>query len=454
MVDRQDLDALLISALYGELTPADEARLQTHLETHPTDKTALADLTLARNAVRESRIFQVQLDPPQAVSALLLQEAARRAPRTAKPEQADREGWFQRFVRSFVGHPAMAAAAMLVLVVGIAGTAYMRGDRQFAEQTAERQSAPVATGAGPEHPTFQVHDESKRLEQNAGSAFTATLEDGRFGSNQWRQGAAEGAAAGDSKNEAPKASVDNVATGSAAPAPVTNVAKQPRTGDTYLSTERTDLQPKDLDADRRQPAKKTAPTSEADGESESLKLNGGRVGRGAPGSAPTGAPGPRAGDDLVGGVTTPADSPSPPPPPITGNNRQDNDKTRAIKGGESRSEPRPEPKVDPAAAQAAASSEERNQAEAPLLGWAKDTHARVVTQVRAGNCKDATTLALTLSSKVPGYYAQNVQNDRAVKSCIQYINFEREKAAERIQRARATNRNDEPPRAAPPASKR
>ena len=31
--------------------------------------------------MRESRIFQVQLDPPQAVSALLLQEAARRAPR-------------------------------------------------------------------------------------------------------------------------------------------------------------------------------------------------------------------------------------------------------------------------------------------------------------------------------------------------------------------------------------
>ena len=32
MVDAQDIDALLIGALYGELTPADEARLVAHLE--------------------------------------------------------------------------------------------------------------------------------------------------------------------------------------------------------------------------------------------------------------------------------------------------------------------------------------------------------------------------------------------------------------------------------------
>src|SRR5471032_1290406 len=99
MVDRQDIDALLIGALYGELTLADEARLTAHLESHPTDRSALANLTSARQAVRESRIFQVQLDPPQAVSALLLQEAARRAPRRV-PVTDDRiESWFQRFTR-------------------------------------------------------------------------------------------------------------------------------------------------------------------------------------------------------------------------------------------------------------------------------------------------------------------------------------------------------------------
>src|SRR5512135_328633 len=115
-MDRQDIDALLIGALYGELTPADEARLAAHLESHPADKSALDGLKVARDAVKQSRIFDVQADPPQAISAVLLQEAARRAPKAPKtagdPER--RESWFHRFLRSFASHPAMAAAAMLV----------------------------------------------------------------------------------------------------------------------------------------------------------------------------------------------------------------------------------------------------------------------------------------------------------------------------------------------------
>ena len=135
MTDRMDIDALLISALYGELTPAEEARLTAHLESHPADRTALADLTHTRAAVRESRIFSVQFDPPHSVSALLLQEAARRAPKPAY----EAAGWFHRFTRSFMMHPAMAAAAMLVLVVGVAGSLYMRhGDQMFAEPAAPR----------------------------------------------------------------------------------------------------------------------------------------------------------------------------------------------------------------------------------------------------------------------------------------------------------------------------
>src|SRR6185312_6971926 len=125
-MDRQDIDALLIGALYGELTPADEARLSEHLESHPADKTALDDLKSARERVRASRIFEAQTEPPQAISAVLLQEAARRAPRKAAVSDGERESWFQRFVKSFMAHPAMAAAAMLVVVVGVAGTLYVK----------------------------------------------------------------------------------------------------------------------------------------------------------------------------------------------------------------------------------------------------------------------------------------------------------------------------------------
>ena len=105
MDDRQDIDALLIGALYGELTPVDEARLAAHLESHPADKSALDDMRSAREAVRASRILEVQAEPPQAVSALLLQEAARRArPQKTAPDP-EREGWLSRFVRSFAAHP-------------------------------------------------------------------------------------------------------------------------------------------------------------------------------------------------------------------------------------------------------------------------------------------------------------------------------------------------------------
>src|SRR5678816_1187088 len=140
-MDRQDIDALLIGALYGELTPADEARLAAHLDSHPTDRGALDDLKSARQAVRESRIFDVQVDPPQAVSALLLQEAHRRAPKRVVVAEDGKESWFARFTRAFMAHPAMAAAAMLVLVVGVASTLYLRkGDLTATKEVSDQGS--------------------------------------------------------------------------------------------------------------------------------------------------------------------------------------------------------------------------------------------------------------------------------------------------------------------------
>lgn len=197
MTDRVDIDALLIGALYGELTHAEEARLSAHLESHPADRTALADLTQTRAAVRESRILSVQFEPPQSVSALLLQEAARRAP---KPPR-ESAGWFQWFTRSFLMHPAMAAAAMLVLVVGVAGTIYVRrGDpfetappaaiaeqvraKEYAEQPKPAAvPAPEASGPGRAHVRADVAD-SKNTGAAGGFGSTA-------GSDAYRVGLAE-----------------------------------------------------------------------------------------------------------------------------------------------------------------------------------------------------------------------------------------------------------------------
>ncbi len=153
MADNLDIDALLIGALYGELTPADEARLSAHLESHPADRSALDDLTRARAAVRDSQIFAAQLEPPQAVSARLLQEAARRAPKrvTRRDGSTETEGWFARFVRTFASHPAVAAAAMLVVVIGVAGTIYLRNGDPYVDKVAPAESRQESTAdrAGP-----------------------------------------------------------------------------------------------------------------------------------------------------------------------------------------------------------------------------------------------------------------------------------------------------------------
>src|SRR5262249_36917354 len=106
-----------------------------HLDSHPGDRSAFESLKVTRATVRESRIFEALLDPPQAVSALLLQEAHRRAPKRVVADD-QKESWFARFVSPFMRHPAMAAAAMLVVVVSVAGTLYLRKGTEPAEQTA------------------------------------------------------------------------------------------------------------------------------------------------------------------------------------------------------------------------------------------------------------------------------------------------------------------------------
>jgi hypothetical protein len=142
-MDRQDIDALLVGALYGELTPADEARLTAHLESHPADRGALDDLKSARAKVLESRIFALQVEPPQHISALLLQEAHRRAPKKVVADDGERkDSWFWRFARSFALHPAMAAAAMLVVVLGVSAVVYKNKGADFAQREV---SAPAAT---------------------------------------------------------------------------------------------------------------------------------------------------------------------------------------------------------------------------------------------------------------------------------------------------------------------
>ncbi len=452
MVERQDIDALLISALYGELTPAEESRLAAHLESHPADRTALDDLTRAREALHESRILAFHYEPPQAISALLIQEASRRAPKKAPPEG---EGWFARFVRSFVQHPAMAAAAMIVVVVGAASLVSRNSDSQFADtppvETTAKQPAAVAAEtptaapetavAAPSVPTegldnadqFKVALADEQAKADKGQAELKASPETDPNVAFYADGASDRAKGGDS---------------AATKAPTKPTPNQ------GLELRRRDAMPKDFEAaaapERKLEQQKLvakeaaqqegqyryadpAPPADDAGKREAGYIGDGRTGTGtsssrasggaaAPGAVAPTTPAPTTTSTAqnAGPRTTTAPRTQPPPPPKT--NRQEIATDSSTGDGKAKA------------------------ANDPNIAWARDQHAALVTAVRANNCGRAANIALAIANRAPSYYAQNVETDRAVKVCIAYINREREKDAEvRASRAKRSQlKNAEP----------
>ncbi|HLL23066.1 MAG TPA: hypothetical protein VK427_13090 [Kofleriaceae bacterium] len=411
MVERQDIDALLIGSLYGELSSAEEARLAAHLESHPADRAALAGLTRAREAVRESRILQHHYEPSQSIYALLVQEAARRAP---KPREE--LSWLQRFMRSFVAHPAMAAAAMLVLIIGVAGTVYLKKGDQFAYQTKE----PVHAGA-PEPSSPTLADESSglpsgdlqgRAAAGSGQNFEVGLRERDNNANvdtstEQRVPPADRPTAGLASEPSRKRELakdkavptratlapDEPATTaapppSAAPAPTTREAAKSSRRDGYLEVTTPDREPKDLDAPTKDRAK-----DGMDSGVDSVGASGAPATESRPSDAKS-----RATGTVAKGNAVPPSAPTVAP---------DSEKKDALK-------------VD------------------PELAWAKEQHGRVIAAVKAGSCKSAASIAVQISNRVPAYYTSNVENDRTLKQCMQYIADQRERDAERSQRAKST----------------
>lgn len=424
MVDRQDIDALLVSALYGELTPADEARLAAHLDSHPTDRTALADLTRARTAVRESRILEVQLDPPQSVSALLLQEAVRRAPKKVDSEK--KASWFSRLMMGLVAHPAMAAAAMLVLVVGVAGTMYARhGADAFSDKT-------VASS--------HVADTEKSPAGAAPAERAQTMSPGGAGSG------ADNDKADPAKN-ADLALADR-------PAEADADAKQAKDSSVLAKREGAFAQGSSyqarLDEDAK-PAPAKSPPAPA------------RPATKAPSSAPHGVmigsadkPMPRDFDerDRVAQAEPPAVStPSPSQtattttPPASGaanagfpqaNSKSDSSlsmRDGVTKGGRGVGGAAPPPPAQPMAPPADKRSESEERKANEDLVWAKDQFATARALVKKQNCSGAAKVVLAIQKRAPDYYNQYVATNIDLKPCVSYI--ENARSLDESQKSRA-----------------
>ncbi len=439
MVDRQDIDALLISALYGELTPADETRLATHLDSHPADRTALSDLTRAREVVHESRILQVQLDPPQSISALLLQEAVRRAPR-----RASEQGWFQRFMRSFMAHPAIAAAAMLVIVIGFATVISTRKGDHFSEsqapaadrttQVMSSEPAAPSVGAAATSEGANTNKDQAPSEAVAGADRDLAGDDGLKGSggDSFRVGlddsttgklAAQKPRKVDSSNKREDASGDSVG-GKADPKPRV-VTNSPSKDPGYIELRKQAPAPKELGqgkADTNTALEEAVDEQRAGASAQPPSVRGGAPGGGAAGgtapardrqlgsSANSKAPAQRP--QAIGSVKPPAAPPQ--------------------AGARITATPNDERAASEKTIARGAATDGTSD---PQFEWASAQHKRVTKQVRDGNCQDAASLALEIARRAPSYYQQNIATDRELKKCLSYINNEREKEAERTQRA-------------------
>jgi hypothetical protein len=472
MVDRTDIDALLIGALYGELTPADEARLTAHLESHPADRTALDDLTRTRAAVRDSRILTFQREPPQAISALLLQEASRRAPR-ARTHRGEAVTWFQRFVRSFMAHPAMAAAATLVLVIAAAGTFYLRGTEQFVQSEAptvapERAAPSVTTsagaasaparapepeasgaGAGSSAPTGSVAgsgdevaaDPSRPAQLDGAAKYEGAVardrraEQAAAASDQPQaQGELDGRAPYEKAKAGKRVMQDAQlrklsAPDDAAPPKADRPASQAVRG---LELRTPQLEPKDFkDSDDEKPAgrqRRSAAAPAGGGSPASTPP--------PPPAAPANAPAPRAA-----GPAAAADvdvSPAQPAPAASEAKRPPAKPSANQLPPPSAANAQLERRLDSTsnAANNANGDAKQTQGDRALLEWARKQREQVIAYVNANRCRDAASTAVEIYNRAPDYYSANVATDRQIKPCLAYVNDQRDRA----DRARA-NKN-------------
>lgn len=116
----------LVSLLYGELEPDEAARTGARIDADPVLSARLGEM----RRVRELFSSLEEQEPPGRLTAQLMAEAARAAPqarRAAAP--AAEAGWWSRFVswlQPVLQRPALAAAASLLLVAGVASVLYMR----------------------------------------------------------------------------------------------------------------------------------------------------------------------------------------------------------------------------------------------------------------------------------------------------------------------------------------
>ena len=419
MGDPHDIDALLMGALYGELDAADQARLEAHLASHPGDRATMDALSETRTRVRDGLAPVPDVDPSPAISTVILQEAARRAPKRAREGERGFFAWLSGVFQPVGRHPALAGAMALALVAGTAGVLYEKGKVTSEERKATDTSVLASAGSAAPAPasgegqtaqknepttdSYQVKLDDKPAQQiartdgdsgNGDDTLRGELAKSEDGKDVTR-GAGHGAAP--QKHGAP------------AGTPVAANARDRSKGKGYVEVTTLDRQPKQLDEQ-----------GGANGFASSI---GGAGGGGGAGAGSGSAAGPASQNGLATGDAVAA---TPPPSPA--------------------------PKAATAAPGGQAGAAYDPNAAAKLNEWAKLQHQHMLALVKQGDCVAAGKIGGDIAAKAPEYYAANIENDRNVRACKQYIDQDKRAKANEKYKSRARNNAYEPDLEAPAAN--
>lgn len=437
MLECRDIDALMIDRLYDELDPVEGKRFDAHVDSCARCRAELAGLERTRAALRE----MPDEEPPSSLSAILLHEAARNAPaapaRTAAPLDDEEPrgvlGWLLGLLEPMVAHPAATAVATFVVVAGLAGSLYLRGDHQVVEPVLD-ESTSAASAPAPDSPELVRMPDEARPQGAAAAATDETIprhanaqeanENGALDLARNQPGYAADIATGDKSVEIDglRDPAPDVATKNAPPAPSRDRRMSARLE-------------KSAPAQRTvEPAARTNAVTGADMLVDLDDDNSGKLDQTKLADQKTA--GNRKGGKPVAGAAPKVPQMSPPPPPQTATAElEEAEATQAYRVYKDKG----------------VASEQQKAKKQQLRRWALGQQKQLENLVRLKKCRDAARVANDILDRTPDFYYQKVDRTAAIKTCSGFVEAERKTRAARRYRARAAKKRS--PASAPAKAK-
>ena len=411
-----DIDALMIDWLYDELDEVKSAEFAQHLDGCARCRMEVESLQQTRAAVRD----WPEVDPPSALSAILLHEAAKHAPAkkraVAIASADDKPGlwaWLVGMMAPVVRHPAAAALATLVLVAGVAGSLYLR-EVKIAQPLvkseapspahAEISSAPAAAATA-DRKELGLELDRRSGEIDPADSYAVQLAD-----------------EGDIERLSRELVQDPFADSNRDQQVVT---KAPRSRNKL---------------GKRKNAPKADPASEWGGSLANAVSGADELVDLEEANQPAGDKPRDLSAEVMGGTNVAVDdkrraeqqksSPAANSPVTV---------TTTSKAGKKKDYAEPPP---PAPAQGEATAQYRPYDAKKELKWAQTEERKLDDALRGQRCRDAARIANDILDRNPDYYYTRVERSKAIKSCEWYVKDERQKRSRRRSKAR-------PKRAAP-----